>query len=454
MTSPTEPAHSTIVAVATPRGRGGLGVVRLSGPNALSIAERIFRSKKSLSGRPRCVQYGQFVGGDGKQIDAGLAWFMQGPSSYTGEDTVELSCHGSELVVELLVEAALQHGAVVAERGEFTQRAFLNGRLDLLQAEAVLDVIQAGTRRDLAAALGAAGGRLSDEIRRVREATLQCIVQVEAYLDFADEDIEPQAITIVREDMSRITDSVQQLRQGYEGAKRRRDGWMVLLVGPANVGKSTLLNALAHEERAIVAATPGTTRDWVDARVVWGGELLRIVDTAGLRPGSNKVEMEGVRRTEELATEADVIVLVLDGATPWPTQISGSEIVSKAQVVVLNKQDLGLATHLPEGPGWPKTVVPVSAKTSIGLGRLQEALLEALPRESGEEARGIFRERHDALLSACEQALKRASGALRAEPEKAAADLWEALRQTDELLGEEIGDEVLDRIFQEFCIGK
>ncbi|MBT5056835.1 MAG: tRNA uridine-5-carboxymethylaminomethyl(34) synthesis GTPase MnmE [Gemmatimonadetes bacterium] len=451
--TPAGNATTTIVAAATPRGHGGIAIVRLSGPRALTIAERIFHGSQRLGDSPRLVQYGHFLDANQGRIDTGLAWYMQGPRSYTGEDTVEFSSHGSELVVELLLDAALAHGATTAQPGEFTRRAFLNGRLDLLQAEAVLDVIQAGTRQDLSNALGATSGRLSQQITHLREMVLAATVQVEADIDFADEDIDPASRQHVSSQLTSAMELLENLRQGYDGARERGSGWMVLLTGPANVGKSTLLNALAHEERAIVSATPGTTRDWIDARVIWGGELLRLVDSAGLRVSADEVEEEGVRRTQALAKEASVVAFVVDGSQGWPCEDANRTALGLAQILVLNKCDLGVVAKVPEEVQEGKVVVEISARTGEGLERLQEALMSALPR-SQDRRQGIFRKRHDELLSGCEASLGRALHVLAREPEKAAADLQESLRQLASLLGEEVEDMVLDRIFQEFCIGK
>jgi tRNA modification GTPase len=428
-------------------------MVRLSGPCALTIAERIFDGAQRLEDTPRFVQYGHFLDANESRIDTGLAWYMQGPKSYTGEDTVEFSAHGSELVVELLIDAALAHGATTAQPGEFTERAFLNGRLDLLQAEAVLDVIQAGSRQDLDNALGATSGRLSERIGQLREVVLAATVQVEAGIDFVDEDIDPESREHVSNQLVSALELLKALRQGYDGARERGSGWMVLLAGPANVGKSTLLNALAHEDRAIVSATPGTTRDWIDARVIWDGELLRLVDSAGLRASEDEVEEEGVRRTQALAKEASVVAFVVDASQGWPSEEANGAALEIAKVLVLNKCDLGVVTSVPGKWGDGKVVVEISAQTGEGLPELQEALLSVLPRDQ-DRRQGIFRKRHDELLSGCEASLGRALEALVQEPEKAAADLHGSLRQLAGLLGEEVEDMVLDRIFQEFCIGK
>jgi tRNA modification GTPase len=441
---------STIVAVSTARGRGGLGVVRLSGPRALEIARQMFITSETL-GTPRSVRYGRFIDHTTQPIDTGLAWFLPGPRSYTGEDTVELSAHGSEIVLELIVQSAIGHGAVAAEPGEFTRRAFLNGRIDLLQAEAVLDVIEAGSRGEILQAYGAASGRLSKEIVSLRERMVAAMVQVEAGIDFAEEDIDSASSQAVLMRLGECAVSMRSLIEGFDGARRRQDGWMVLLTGPPNVGKSTLLNALAHEERAIVSPTPGTTRDWVDARVVWDGELIRLVDTAGLRTSEELVEREGVRRTVSLTEEADVVVLVIDGSQEWPQELEGSVACEAAHVVARNKVDLGTRACTADLEG--VCVLDVSAKTGDGLRELQDAMVAALPVRDREDV-AIVRERHRELLSASLVALERAMGVMCDEPEKAAADLQDALRHVGELLGEDVSEAVLDGIFREFCIGK
>lgn len=443
---------TTIVAVATPRGAGGLGIVRLSGSNALCIAQEIFRGSEAL-GAPRLVQYGRFLDARHQPIDTGLAWYLPGPKTYTGEDTVELSAHGSELVLRLVVQAAIAHGATAAEPGEFTRRAFVNNRLDLLQAESVLDLIHAGSRHEVLANFAVASGRLSAEVRVMRQEVLAAIVQVEADLDFGEEDLDVASAGSVLAALQQTRGRIRGLIEGFDGAQRRRDGWMVLLAGPPNAGKSTLLNALSHEDRSIVAPTPGTTRDWVDVRVEWEGELIRLVDTAGLRRSNEVVEQEGVRRTEALIDEADVVVFVVDESRHWPAELEASPLLEAAAIIVRSKGDLVSQLVVPEEVVAGRTVWSVSAMTGAGLNELQRGLLGALPRGTGNEV-GILRERHREHLTGALAALTRAMEVMEIEPEKAAADLHEALGHAGTLLGEDVSEAVLDAIFREFCIGK
>ena len=444
------PDSSTIVAVSTPRGAGGVALLRLSGSRALAIGTSIFVSRPPL-GRPRYVQYGRVVDRRREPLDTAMAWYLKGPKSYTGEDTVEITTHGSDALLELVLDSAIHHGARIAGPGEFTRRAFTNGRIDLLQAEAVVELIHAGSRSGMQAAYGAVSGRLTEAVGSLRKQLAGALVQLEAQLDFV-EDIGQEELGEVDGIVSRAIDEARELMQTFEGVRRRRDGWKVVIAGRPNAGKSSLLNALLGEDRSIVAAEPGTTRDWVEAALIWEGEPIRLVDTAGLREGADRVEAAAVRRSGQQAADADVVVAVVDGSGDrWIQEDEIGNPCWRATVAVVSKADLPRAARLPHGAD----ALWVSAHRGDGLPELRERILSALPTRDHPDGPALLRERHHEALTRVVASADMARRDLSAgSPELAAASLGEALRLVGELLGESVDDDVLDRIFLEFCIGK
>lgn len=448
----------TIVAISTSRGEGGLGIVRLSGPRAIQIGRRVFRSTPPLGERIRHVEYGRVVDGT-REIDTGLAWALKAPHSYTGEDTIEISCHGGCLVLETVVQAAVANGAVPASPGEFTRRAFLNGRLDLLQAEAVVDLIQAQNKFDLENAYGHTRGRLSTLVRQLKSGLVKSLSLLEVGLDFSDEDVDEVCRQQILDEIQQSIESGRQLAETFDGSRRRHDGFSVVMAGRPNVGKSTLLNALLGEEKAIVTPIPGTTRDRVEGRTTWAGETVRVLDTAGLRAGRDLIEREGIRRTRESIGQADLVLAILDASCDW--QEEDGQVMELAQsrpcLTVLNKFDLPRRLEIPEP--WDKMgpCLKVSALRGSGLNLLRKRAMEMIPRPNLVEGVGITRQRHrDCLLRAVERAEK-ARGMLveRQLDECVAAEIREAVIALGEMLGErDPGEDILDQIFSEFCIGK
>ncbi|MBM2812547.1 MAG: trmE [Chloroflexi bacterium] len=375
-----------------------------------------------------------------------LAWYLRGPRSYTGEDTVEISTHGNDALLELVVESARCRGARLAERGEFTRRAFVNGRLDLVQAEAVIDLVRAESRQGLSDAYGAMSGGLSARAGELRRSVVEALAHTEVRLEFVEEVATGCGDDLVGR-IRRAEALATTLVESFEGARRRRGGWGVVLAGAPNAGKSTLFNALLGEDRSIVASEPGTTRDWVEGRVVWDGGIVRLMDTAGLRASASGVEMAGIERTHDLLRSADVVVHVIDGSGSCPAHTS-VDIVHPRTILTLSKGDLPAHVVLPEA-------LRVSAVSGEGLGELRRRILSLLPGRDAVDGEGLFRERHhDALRRAqmlCEEAREHAEAG---NAELAAAALQEALRAVGDLLGEGVDGDVLDRIFSEFCIGK
>lgn len=449
----------TIVAIATPQGRGALGLVRMSGPRALSLAEEVFQGKKPLV--PRRVSFGKVVGEGGALLDEVLITYMKAPRSYTGEDVVELSCHGGRATLSAVLSLLLSRGARLAEPGEFTRRAFLNGRLDLLQAEAVADVINAETEASLKASLRQLEGGLSNKLEPLWEGMISLSSRLEATIDFPEdieEELEPEALAHEAEG---IIGKLAALEEGFHRGRLFREGARLAIVGRPNVGKSSLLNALLREERAIISTLPGTTRDTIEEDAEIRGLPLTIIDTAGLRRGGDEVERAGIERTRRAVEAADLILLVLDGSEPLTEtdREIALELRGKESVLAVNKVDLprrlGAKALVEFLPGRP--AVEISAKEGTGLDALEEAIASAL-LGGGDEGGGalLTRERHRQAVSRSRERLEAAAQGLRQglSSELVALELNEALEALGGLLGRTYGEEVLDRIFSEFCIGK
>ena len=448
----------TVVAISTPRGEGGIGIVRLSGPAALSISQQIFRSRPPLGKRVRYVEYGRIWAG-GRAIDTGVAWVFAAPHSYTGEDTVEISCHGSMVVLESVVEEALRLGAVAAAPGEFTRRAFLNGRLDLLEAEAVIDLIQASSKAHLDSAYGLASGRLSKMVKELKNQLVKMLSLLEIGLDFSDEDIDSIGRQEIQTALREVIESSLRLAETFEGTRRRQEGYLVVLIGRPNVGKSTLLNVLLGEDRAIVTPLPGTTRDLVEGRTTWAGETIRLVDTAGIRQSHNLIEKEGIERASQAVGEADVILAVFDSSTePCEDDMAVLDLLpsDKKSMAVFNKIDLPGASTRSKIEDRTSVSVEISALREFGIEKLKRKVTAQLPHRAEIDGIGITRQRHqDCLLRVAKSGAVAEELLMSSQPDECVvAELRDALNALGEMLGETVEEEVLDSIFSQFCIGK
>ena len=439
-------ATDTIVAIATAAGAGGVGIVRLSGPAAHAIGE-------TLGGRqlaPRQARYARFVDCDGEVIDDGIALYFRGPASFTGEDVVELQAHGSPVALQQLVAHCIALGARQARPGEFSERAFLNGKLDLAQAEAIADLIAASDARAARAARRSLDGEFSRRVEALMAQLLAIRVHVEAAIDFADEPIDALGGDALRAQLASTTTALADLLQQARRGQKLRDGLHVVLVGPPNAGKSSLLNALAGGDRAIVTDIAGTTRDVLRETIRIDGVELTLVDTAGLRESSDAIEAEGIRRARAELERADLALVVLDARDATVTrQAFAAELTAVSQALWLhNKADL-LASHPPLGAGG----LYVSARTGEGVQALHQNLL-ALSGGAGEGAFSA-RARHVDALERAAACLAEARSELGYERLELAAD---ALQRAHAALGEIGGrvdaDALLGHIFSAFCIGK
>jgi tRNA modification GTPase len=441
--------QDTIAAIATATGAGGVGVVRVSGARARLIAEAICAKRM----KPRHAHYARFHDQHGEVIDDGIALYFKAPASYTGEDVVELQAHGSPAVLRQLLDRCCGLGARMARPGEFSERAFLNGKLDLAQAEAVADLIAAGDARAARAARRSLEGVFSRRVDALADALLRLRIHVEAAIDFADEPLDTLGGEALRSGLAQAAVDLDALLREAERGQKLRDGLHAVIVGPPNAGKSSLLNALAGSERAIVSDQAGTTRDLLRETVRVDGVELTLVDTAGLRTGGDSIEREGMRRAEAELTRADLAIVVLDARNVDTGRAAVVDAIAEVpqRLWVMNKVDLLVETPPPDdGTVW------VSARTGAGLETLH-ARLRVLAGVAGDGAEGAFsaRARHVDALRRAAQDLADARQSLDDDMLELAA---EALRASHDALGEITGrvapDDLLGHIFSSFCIGK
>ncbi|MBI5388598.1 MAG: tRNA uridine-5-carboxymethylaminomethyl(34) synthesis GTPase MnmE [Verrucomicrobia bacterium] len=462
----------TIAAIATPLGEGGLAVVRLSGPQALEVVDGIFRPSGKSAPKPstaatHTVHHGRIIRHE-RVVDEVLLAVMRAPRTYTREHVAEISCHGGLLVAKLVLDAALENGARLALPGEFTKRAFLNGRLDLAQAEAVADLIHSRTELALAAANEQLAGKLSQRINQVRDDLMNVLAHVEAHIDFPDEDITPDTRAQLLDRLRRGADFMEQLLATANEGQILRRGIRAAIIGRPNVGKSSLLNQLLGHDRAIVSPIPGTTRDTIEETANIRGLPVIFVDTAGLREAGDALENEGVRRSRAALARAELVLHVLDASEPL-TPADGQcaqELAGRKHLVVLNKCDLPRKLELPKAvnDACPSTLqsapasVEVSCVTGSGLEALKDAIKNAVWAGDirAEMLQVMINSRHqDALRRARESTLHTIEAlADDRSLEFVALDLRIAVNAIGEVVGKTTTEDLLDSIFSQFCIGK
>lgn len=445
----------TIAALATPAGTAAIAVVRISGPDTIRLATEIGRAAPL----PRVARHGDYRDRAGAVLDDVVTTFFQGPRSYTGEDSLEISCHGNPFIVQQILEDLFQRGCRPAEPGEFTQRAFLNGRMDLSQAEAVMDVIHARSARALTAANRQLRGALGRRMGELVEGLLGVLARIEAYIDFPEEDLPPEDRGWIASEIERLATETSRLLATSHYGEVLRDGIKTVIVGAPNVGKSRLLNRMVGRERALVSAEPGTTRDFIEERIIVGPHCLRIIDTAGLNASPAPLEKLGMEKTLERVAEADLFLLVLDASRPdvtVPTEVL-SRIQSTAALVVLNKIDCAHSTRRPAMPAGME-FVEVSALTGAGWENLTAAIVrraDAFQQDAGEDVIAI-NARHAHALAEAREGLAAAKEKLAtaAPVELLASDLRGVLAAYGEIIGKVDNERMLDQLFASFCIGK
>jgi len=452
----------TIVAIATPPGRGGIGVVRVAGPQAREITAPMLRLKHDLE--PGRAVFGELIElsqehvAPASRIDEVVVTYFAKPHSYTTDDIVEIAAHGSPVVLRHIVELCIAAGARLAEPGEFTMRAFLNGRIDLTQAEAVRDLIDSQTPYQAKIAAQQLGGALSRRLLPVKQKLVELIAVLEAGIDFAEDDVSVLPDAAILERISAVREPLEKLAATFTYGKIVHQGLTLAIVGRPNVGKSSLFNRLVERERAIVTATPGTTRDLVSEIVAIGGIPIQLVDTAGIRDALDEAESIGIRKSMEALADADLVLVVLDASQP--VMLEDEDLLKQAEghptIVVRNKCDLASSDQSPVVG--QSSVIHTSALTGKGIAELRAEILRHVGGETGAQAEAGFltNVRHQGLVQESLAALNAASGAVAAKVphEMLLLDLYNALRPLDAVTGATTTDDILNLIFSTFCIGK
>jgi tRNA modification GTPase len=445
--------EDTIVAISTPPGRGGIGIDRLSGPAARTIAEPLLKLRRPLA--PAQARFAEVLDSTGENLDEAVVTFFEKPHSYTSEDIVEIAAHGSPVLLDNLLRQCLAAGARLAEPGEFTQRAFLSGRLDLTQAEAVNDLIEATTLQQARIAAQQLGGSLSRHITPIKQQLIALVAALEAGIDFAEDDIDLLPANEITAQIQAIQAPLAALEQTFTYGRIIREGFTLAIIGRPNVGKSSLFNRLIQRDRAIVTATPGTTRDLVTEHVSLEGIPVELVDTAGLRESTDEAESIGIAKSREAMAEADVVLLVVDAtaAIHQEDEAAIAALATRPFLIVLNKQDLVPPVNLFTLDTYP--VLKTSALTGAGISELRRTILSLLTGQTPtSETALITNLRQQRAVSAALAALGRVQQAEAIPHEIILLDLYEALQALDALTGTTTSDDILNLIFSKFCIGK
>lgn len=457
--------EDTIAAIATPSGTGSIGIIRVSGPRSRDIASLIFRPSNKTEGfNSHRLYHGDIISPDtGRVIDEVLISFMMKPRSYTGEDILEINCHGSAFILQSVLSLVIKAGARLAEPGEFTKRAFLNNRIDLSQAEAVAETIMAKTDRALDLAVSHLKGDLASKIETVRNAIIDILAILETTIDFSDEDVEVGNPPSVARDIEAIIGELTELASTYGQGKIYRDGINAVITGRPNVGKSSLLNRLLGEKRAIVTAMPGTTRDFIEEIIPIKGVPVRLTDTAGIREPQNIIEKEGINLVWEKLSQADVVIVVFDGSESLTKE--DDEIIKRCKakkfLLVINKADLPHVIDEKELASLAPDVMPpiwISAKHGDGIPTLKDAIhgLALNGADYGHSLNIVSNIRHKIAIEKTRDMLSKARDSILQglSPEFPAFDIRQALERLGEIAGKTVTEEVLEKIFSTFCIGK
>jgi tRNA modification GTPase trmE len=451
----------TIAAISTPRGEGGIGIIRISGDKSFEILEKIFNTKnpnRDLGFYK--FNYG-FIHDNGKIVDEVMAVRMKAPKTYTCEDVVEINCHGGHLISEKVLELVLKNGARHAEQGEFTKRAFMNGRIDLSQAEAVMDIIHGKTEKSISLSLEQLRGDLRDKIVSFKKALLDVTAHVNVVLDYPEEGIEDPLPSNLRENLENVYAEADRLISSYDKGKKIKEGIKTVIAGKPNVGKSTLLNSLLKEERAIVTHIPGTTRDVIEEIINIKGIPLVLTDTAGIRKTEDIVENIGVEKSKKFIENADLVLLVLDASRELESEdrevIEEIQNHNKKTIVLLNKIDLERKIELEEFN--LENILEISAKDNIGIEDMEERIYSYIVEENVEDSSEkliITNIRHKTALEKTKDAIRNIFETIDAgmPMDLISVDLKEALDSLSEITGEISSEDILDHVFGNFCVGK
>lgn len=447
----------TIAAIATSMGSGGIGIIRISGDEALNIVNKVFLPVKKGEIKPFTLRLGQIIDENKNVVDQVLVSYFKAPKSYTGEDVCEINCHGGNVAVNRVLELVLQNGATLAEGGEFTKRAFLNGKLDLTQAEAVIDLINSKSEREGKASIKQLEGKLGDEIRGIKDEIIGLLADIEANIDYPEyEDIEDVRREKIENILIKQINKLKQLEESFESGKILKNGIMTAIVGKPNVGKSSLLNMLLKEERAIVTEIAGTTRDTIEECVTIKGITLRLIDTAGIRETADVVENIGVEKSKNALKNAELVLFLLDGSKGFLAEDEEilQEIGDKNHIILINKIDLEnrnieLNNH---------NIVRISAKTGEGIKELEDKIEEMfnLKKLETENEFIVTNIRHKDLLNKARNGLIQArETVVNGLPiDMISINIKTAIKSLGEILGESVSEDVLNKIFEKFCVGK
>lgn len=464
---PTAVSQETIAAISTPLGTGGIGIVRLSGPDAHLIAKKLFLPSKN-NGQPpasHTLRHGYIINPvDNKYVDEVLLSQMNAPHTFTREDVAEINCHGGLIPLQKTLELCLDQGARLAEPGEFTKRAYLNGRIDLIQAEAVIDIIQAKTKAAQQTAMHQLEGGLSRKIKQLQQKLLDVLALVEADIDFPEEELDLDSAKQIKTPLAYINQELVKLMETFSKGRLLREGVATAIVGRPNVGKSTLLNQLLREDRAIVTPIPGTTRDTIEESINVGGFVLKLIDTAGITHTEDIVERQGIKRSRRALKRAELVLLVLDGSKTLNNDdidiIKTARKERKYFILIINKVDLKQHLDLQKVQKLAPEVkqIHISAKQGQGLDKLTSLVIRHLSGEHAPQSEGIMLTniRHYQALAKANQAAEQVLSGIKQNfsPEFFAVDINEALSHLGEIVGQTTSADVLERIFSQFCIGK
>ncbi|MGE5197489.1 MAG: tRNA uridine-5-carboxymethylaminomethyl(34) synthesis GTPase MnmE [Deltaproteobacteria bacterium] len=455
--------NDTIAAISTPIGESGIGIVRLSGKRALSVADGIFvpkDGKKPSVFKSHTVHYGWITGSSGNIIDEVILTVMRAPKTYTKEDIVEINCHGGIIALRAVLDLVLAQGVRLAEPGEFTRRAFLNGRIDLAQAEAVLDIIKAKTDSSLKISIGQLKGTLSDQINRIRKNLLDMLSLFEAGIDFPDEEIDASGLARSRMRLENINQELKRSINASSYGRTLREGVSVVICGRANVGKSSLLNAILRQERAIVTPVAGTTRDTIEEVINVKGIPVKIADTAGIIEPRGLVERKAVQRAKDYIDSADAIILVFDGSKRLGPEdrLFIKKMSRKPVIAVINKSDLKQKFEKQKISKSFTDIISVSAKKNKNIDLIEDALVNLIFKGKvvSPEPELVSNLRHINKLKNAQKSVARSINSLdnKLSSEFVSQDVKDALAYLDEILGTRFSEDLLDKIFSEFCVGK
>ena len=448
----------TIAAISTPAGVGGIGIIRISGDNALEVINKVFRAKNKSNFKPYTIKFGYIVDENKNIMDQVLVSYFKAPKTYTGEDVCEINCHGGNVSTKEILELVLRNGAVMAEPGEFTKRAFLNGKLDLTQAEAVIELINSKSNKESKASLKQLEGILGEKIRDIKNSIIDLLVDIEANIDYPEYDIEEVRREKIVKVLNENIEKLRKLEKSFDSGKILRDGISTVIVGKPNVGKSSLLNRLVKEERAIVTEIAGTTRDTIEEYITIRGIPLKLIDTAGIHETKDIVESIGVDKSKKALEDADLVLVMLDATEKLSKEDEDilKATKGKKNIVLINKIDVG--NILKEEMFEERTVIEISTKTANGIDKLEDEIEKMFNISDIQIENEIIvtNVRHKNLIEQANLGIKNAVKSIESglPVDMLSIDLQEALQNLGEITGETISEEVVKGIFAKFCVGK